>query len=68
MTYQEGFDAGYADGKIICQPVKTNGHSLSEFIRIRAKYYEAIYNLEPTEYQRGYGDGLDKAADERDPE
>lgn len=64
LTYQQGFDEGYADGKIITSPIKTNGHTEAEFCRIRNTYYACIYTLFPTDWQRGYGLGLDKAAEE----
>ena len=64
MDYQSGFDAGYADGKIICSALHTNGHTEAEFCRIRNTYYACIYTMFPTEWQQGYGLGLDKAAEE----
>lgn len=60
--YQRGYQDGYREGQIITQPVNTNGHTEEEFVRIRAKYYAAIYSFAPTQYELGYGDGLDAAA------
>jgi hypothetical protein len=64
MDYQSGFDAGYRDGKIISSPINTNGHTEAVFCQIRTLYLHCIYQLKPTDWQRGYGLGLDKAAEE----
>ena len=64
LTYQQVFDEGYADGKIITSPIKTNGHTESAYLSIQSKYLSCIHDLFPTEWQRGYGLGLDKAAEE----
>ena len=61
-NYQKGFDDGYREGQIITQTVNTNGHTEDEFVRIRSRYYAAIYAILPSDYELGYGEGFDKAA------
>ena len=62
--YDLGYTVGYADGLVICSPIKTNGHTLEVFNRVRGEYTDAIYSMTPTEYQLGYGLGFDQAAEE----
>ena len=62
--YDLGYTVGYADGLVICSPIKTNGHTLEVFNRVRGEYLEAIQNFAPTEYQLGYGLWFDQAAEE----
>lgn len=60
--YYSGMMDGYTDASVIAQPLHTNGHTYSRYCEIKAKYEEAIFNLAPSGYQRGYGDGFDKKA------
>lgn len=62
MSYQQGCEDGYQDGQTLQQPPNTGGHTRAAIQRICAKYRDAIYSFAATDYDRGYGDGLDKAA------
>ena len=64
-TYQQGFEAGYADGGLVIDnPAGVNGHTLDRFIEIRDRYEAAILAPWPSAYQCGYADGFDQRAEE----
>ena len=62
MDYLLGFSTGYFDGLIIRFPVNTNGHTFDWYLRVKSVYESAIFNFNPSEYELGYGEGLDQAA------
>ena len=63
QQFAAGVIAGQADAALIAQPVGTNGHTLSEFQRIKAAYEDASQDFAPTDYQRGYATGFDAWAE-----
>jgi hypothetical protein len=80
--YLTGFAKGYDDGQLLTEPRNTTGfqfsrgaerntesrHTYDEYLRIRNTYYAAIHDYpEPTDYSRGYGDGVDAFASEVAP-
>lgn len=60
--YEEGFNAGYSDACVLESPIKTGEHTLGNYLSIKRRYESAIYSFEPTDYERGYGEGFDKKA------
>ena len=64
-TYEQGFDAGYADGGLVIDnPAGVNGHTVERFIQIRDHYETAILATWPSAYQCGYADGFDQRAED----
>lgn len=60
--YHEGYAAGVRDGTILTLPAGTGEHTLARYLEIRSTYMACIYQLRPTPYERGYGDGMDAVA------
>jgi hypothetical protein len=63
VDYCLGHADGYRDGLVIGSPIRTNGHTLERYLQVKSTYESAIFNMNPTDYQRGYADGLDEAAE-----
>lgn len=59
--YVTGWNDGYADGKLIANPVNTNGHTESEYCRVKATYMGCL-GPHTSDWQQGYADGMDRAA------
>jgi hypothetical protein len=62
--YKKGYADGYRDCSIITGPQYVNGHTAEFYAETKFKYETAIYTISPTDYQKGYGEGFDKRADE----
>lgn len=62
--YYCGMVDGYKDASIVALPVKTGEHTWQRYCDISDKYTAAIFAFEPTDYQRGYGDGFDRKAED----
>jgi hypothetical protein len=64
LTYEQGYDEGKADCLFITvNHIGENGYTFEAYCAIRDTLVTAVYNLEPTEWQRGYGDGFDAIAE-----
>lgn len=60
--YEKGRADGFVDGCILSQPIREDRHTYEKYLQVDTKYRLAIFNLNPSEYQQGYGRGLDMAA------
>lgn len=60
--YDDGLLDGFEDGFTISEKPNNGKHTYGEYIRIKEKYESAIYSFASTEYEQGYGNGLDCAA------
>lgn len=60
--YDDGLLDGFEDGFIISERPNNGQHTYGEYVRIKEKYEAAIYSFNPTEYETGYGNGLDCAS------
>lgn len=60
--YEKGRVDGFVDGCILSQPIREGRHTYEKYLQVDTKYRLAIFSLKPSEYQQGYGRGLDMAA------
>lgn len=60
--YEKGRVDGFVDGCIISQPIHEDRHTYAKYVGVNAKYLSVIFNRSPSDYQEGYGIGLDLAA------
>lgn len=61
-TYTDGLIDGWCDFMILSEPIKTSLHNYAKYCEVKFKYELSIFSFNPTEYEKGYGEGGDLAA------
>ena len=63
LNYEQGYNEGKADCLfIVVNERNQNGNTFEAYCKIRDTLVTAIYSLDPTDWQRGYGEGFDAVA------